>query len=205
MKQTFLVSILGLICCLSFALGQESQTKVGIGVSLNPTALFSSGSSSTLFLPVGLTNIYIPIMASANFRIEPEAGIYSESSENTSGSFSSKSSSTILRLGVGLFYVRSSETSFSSYVGPRLGILSTSSTSSSTGSSESKTSETNFFIGLCVGGEHSFSSHFSIGGEAQLNYISFGNPDRTPASTTPSTRSQSVFTNNALMFFRFYF
>lgn len=205
MKQALLLSILGVICSVSIALAQESQTKVGIGVSLNPTALFGSGSSSTLFLPVGLTNIYIPIMASANFRIEPEAGIYSLSSETSSGSFSSKSSSSILRLAIGLFYVRPSESSFNSYFGPRVGILSTSSTLSSTGFPESKTSETDFFIGFCVGGEYLFSSHFSAGGEAQLNYISFGNPDRTPAPTTPSTRSQSVLTNNALMFFRWYF
>jgi hypothetical protein len=205
MKTKLVLYILTAVCCLSLAVSQESHTIIGVGVSLNPTALFSTSTSSTLFLPVGFTNIYIPIMVSANFRIEPEAGIYSLSSENTSGSFTSKSTSTMLRLGVGLLYVFSSESSFSSYVGPRLGILSNSSTSSSTGSSELKTSETDFFIGLCVGGEHSFSAHFSIGGEVQMNYISFGEPDRTPAQPTTSTRTQSAFTNNALMFFRWYF
>ncbi|RCK72652.1 MAG: hypothetical protein IGBAC_0463 [Ignavibacteriae bacterium] len=193
MNHKLLLCILGVVSCLSTASGQESQTKIGVGVSLNPTALLSTSTSSTLFLPVGLTNIYIPIMVSANFRIEPEAGIYSLSSETSSGSSTRKSSLSILRLAIGLFYVLPAESSFNSYFGPRVGILSTSSTSSFTGSTEAKTSETDFFIGFCVGGEYLFSPHFSAGGEAQLNYISFGNPDR------------SVFTNNALMFFRWYF
>jgi hypothetical protein len=111
----------------------------------------------------------------------------------------------MLRLGVGLFAVRPVDSSFNSYFGPRVGILSTSSTSSSTGSSESKTTETDFFVGFCLGGEYLLSPHFSMGGEAQLNYISFGNPDRTSGSATSSTRSQSLFTNNAVMFFRWYF
>ena len=204
MEKKLSQSFLALICLVSFAVGQESQSKVGIGVSLNPAAMFTSGSSTTLYLPVGLTNIYIPIMASANLRIEPEAGIYSMSSE-TSGPSSYKSSSTSLRLGIGLFYVQPVESSFDFYVGPRLGILSSSSTSGSTGVPDLKITETDFFIGACVGGEYSFSRHFSIGGEAQLNYISFGNPDWSGTPTTVSTRSQSAFTNNALMFFRFYF
>lgn len=204
MKHPLNLWLLALISSVSCALGQESQTKVGIGVSLNPAALFRSGSSSTTFLPVGLANIYIPIMTSANFRIEPEVGIFSLSSE-TSAPYLSKTSSTSLRLGIGLFYVRPSQGSFDFYVGPRLGMLVSSSTSSYPGNPESKTSETDLFVGACVGGEYSFSPHFSIGGETQLNYIDYGNPDQTPAPPGVSTRSQSAFTSNALMFFRWYF
>ena len=205
MKTNLTSFLLAALLCISAASGQESQTKVGLGVSLNPTALVFGGTTASLFLPIGFTNFYVPVMVSAGFRIEPEAGIYSYSSESSSGSSSSKSTESILRVGVGLFSVRSTESSFSSYLGPRVGILSTSSTSSFTGNPESKTSETDFFIGLCLGGEYLFSPHFSAGGEVQLNYISFGNPDRTPAPTTSSTRTQSLITNNALMFFRWYY
>lgn len=186
--------------------GTESKTQFGIGVSLNPNALIALGTGVEFFLPIGFTNIYVPIMPSPGFRIEPDAGIFSTSSETSGGGSTSKSSSSFLRVGVGLFLVSSPEPSFNAYAGPRLGLLSVSSSSSlSGGGPENKSSEMDFFIGFCVGGEYLFSQHFSVGGEAQVNYISFGNPDRTPAPTTPSTRTQSMITNNAVVFFRWYY
>lgn len=202
MKHSIHLCFLALIIFISCATGQENQVKVGIGVSVNPTALFSSNTSPTMFLPVGLTNIYVPIMTSMNFRLEPEVGILTLSSE-TSGSSPSKTSSTALRFGLGLFYVKPLDSSFSFYVGPRLGILVSSTTVKYTFDPETKTSETDFYVGACVGGEYSFSRHFSLGGEVQLNYVSYGSPDRTPGSS--SSRSQSVFTSNALLFCRWYF
>ena len=113
--------------------------------------------------------------------------------------------STLFRLGIGLFRILPYDETFHAYIGSRIGILLSSSTSSYTGSSESSTSETDFFIGIAAGGEYLFSSHFSIGGEVQLNYVSFGEPSITPAPLTSSSQSQSIITNNALMFFRWYF
>lgn len=203
MKTKLSILVLATLVGISLASGQETKGKIGIGVSLNPIAILGSGSTSIFLLPVGLSNIYIPIMAGPSFRIEPEAGIFTISTETTLGSSSEKSSTTLLRLGIGLFYVHSSESSFNSYFGPRIGILSTSETSSTTGNSETKTSETDFFIGFCIGSEYLFSPHFSIGAEAQLNYISFGNPEYTPSQS--SERTMNCFTNNALIFFRWYF
>ncbi len=200
-----LIVFFSLLLITSLCLSQESDSKIGVGVSLNPTALFSSSSSSTMFLPIGLTNIYIPITMGQRFRIEPEVGIYSQSSEIKSGPSTSKSSSTIFRLGFGLLKIHPYEDAVNTYFGSRVGILSLSSTSSSTGSPDASTTETDFYIGFVVGGEHMLSSHFGIGGEVQLNYVSFGQPERTPASTTTSERSQSMITNNALMFFRWYY
>lgn len=205
MKTNLLLTCLTISLLVSLAFSQETKKKIGLGVSLNPTALLSSSSTSTLYLPVGLTNIYVPINVAESFRLEPEAGIFTSSSESSSGSFSSKSSSSFIRLAVGLFYLSSPDNSFNSYVGPRIGVLMTSSTSQQTGNPEYKTSETDFFIGLAIGGEYLISPHFGLGGEAQLNYISFGQPDVSPAPSSPSTQSRSMFTNNALMFFRWYF
>ena len=204
MRRLINLCLLAIIASGACALGQQGQVRFGLGVSVNPTMLFSSSSSSTMFQPVGLTNIYIPFMPSANFRIEPEGGIVSISSE-TSGSSPFKASSTSLRLGIGFFYVRPLDSTFSFYVGPRLGILASSTTYKFSFDPESKTSETDFFLGGCIGGEYAFSPHFSLGGEVQLNYISYGSPDQTPASISVSSRSQSAFTNNALMFCRWYF
>jgi hypothetical protein len=205
MKIHFILCSFCLLIVSSLSFSQESETKIGLGVSLNPTALFNSSSSSTMFLPIGFTNIYVPITINQSFRIEPEVGIFSQSSETSSGLSSSKYSSTLLRIGVGLFKIQPFEETFHSYVGPRIGILSTSSSSSSTGSTESSSSEMDYFVGLSVGGEYLFSTHFGIGGEVQLNYVSFGQPDRTPAASSSSDRKQSIITNNALMFFRWYY
>lgn len=177
MKTYLFTLALVILLHVSPASGQERQPRIGVGVSLNPTALFV-GPGSTLFLPVGFTNIYVPIEVSPTFRLEPEVGIFSASSGS--------STTTYFRGGVGLLYVRSIDSSFNIYVGPRIGALSTSSTGS--------TGVIDFFLGPCVGGEQSFSPHFSIGGEAQLNYVRFGRP-----------RNGSIITNNALMFFRWYF
>ena len=205
MKFLFFVITLSVLTVSSTGFSQESETTIGLGVSLNPTALFSSSSFTTLFLPVGLTNIYVPITIGEKFRIEPEAGIYSQSSENSTDAILSNTSSTLFRLGVGLFKIYTYDETFLAYVGPRIGILSSSSTWESTGSTTTTTKELDLFIGLATGGEHSLSPHFSIGGEVQLNYVSFGNPVRTPASSTWSETKQSMFTNNALMFFRWHF
>ena len=117
---------------------------------------------------------------------------------------SQDNSSSVIRIGLGAFYSHVLENNFNTYFGPRIGFLFNSSTSHYTGSPETTTSETDFFIGFCTGGEYLLSSHFSLGGEVQLNYISFGEPDVSP-STSTSSRSQSIFTTNALVFFRWYF
>ncbi len=165
------------------ASGQDFEKKIGIGVSIDPT-----GSSS----PYGLSSIYIPIKANTNFRIEPEAGILSRS---YSGSSSPGIESSFLKLGVGLFYVTWPEISLNTYAGPRAGLLFVSSTNSGT-----KKSETGFFTGISLGMEYSVSARFSIGAEAQVNYMSL------PLGESPLlTWTSNVLENDALVFFRWYF
>jgi hypothetical protein len=205
MNVRHLIIFFILLMISSLCFSQESDSNIGLGVSLNPTALFSSSTTSTMFLPIGLTNIYIPITIGQKFRIEPEIGIYSQSSESKSGTSTSKNSSTLFRLGFGLLKIHPYEDVFNAYFGTRMGILSLSSTSSYTGSPDASTNEIDAYIGFVVGGEHMLSPHFGIGGEVQLNYVSFGQPERTPAPSTTSDRSQSIITNNAVMFFRWYY
>jgi hypothetical protein len=59
--------------------------------------------------------------------------------------------------------------------------------------------------GLAVGGEFFISPHFSLGGEAQLNYIAFSDPEVNPTPSSTQSRTNKIVTNNALMFFRWYF
>ena len=188
---------------------QENPSKIGIGVSFNPTALFAPGPSSSLFLPIGFTNLYLPCNISPAFRLEPEAGIFSTSTNSSSqdpySSYSSASSESMIRLGVGIFSVHTMEDGFSSYWGPRVGVLLNSGSSSSTGNPDLKSSETDLFAGLCLGGEFAFSPHFSLGAEVQVNYVSFGQPNVTPSTGLSSTRSEYIITNNGLVFVRWYY
>jgi hypothetical protein len=200
MKTRLLLSITVIILFLSSLHAQENEIKFGLGISLNPIAILSTSTQSTLFLPIGLTNIYAPVTFNKKYRVEPEMGIYSSSSETTSGSSTSKNSSTLLRLGLGLQIIKSFDDVFNASFGFRFGILSISSTASYTGSKETTSNETDYYIGLAVGGEHMLSQHFGIGGELQLNYVRFGQPSNTSGSKT-----QNMFTNNALMFLRWYY
>jgi hypothetical protein len=209
MKINLSLIILAILLEFSSASGQESKAKIGLGISINPTAIFYISSTADFYAPVSIASIYIPIIIKPNFRIEPEAGIFSHSYKYTSGTDISDHTLTEFRIGIGLFYVHSIDTSFSAYCGPRAGILSTSESSSYTysysGSEEYTSKEIDFFIGLCVGGEYLFSRHFSSGGEVQLNYIKYGNPERTPSTITSTNFTRSIFTNNCLVFVRWYF
>jgi hypothetical protein len=204
MKHRILLCSLQTLLCLSMVFAQETRPRIGLGVSLNPTALLALSSTLVSFVPVGLSNIFVPIELSKEFRIEPEFGILTTSDEHPGGTAQVKSSSSLIRLGIGVLRVFPVDDSYNLYVGPRLGLLLTSSTSQSGSFPETGQSETDFYVGLVTGGEHMFSSHFSMGGEVQLNYVSFGTPTYTPSSPT-GTQSRSMFTNNALMFFRWYF
>jgi hypothetical protein len=194
------------------ASAQDQEPRMfGIGVSLNPSSLISiSEEVQPFFLPIGFTNFYFPINVSRNFRVEPEGGIFTISASNVSiDPFigRSASSSSFLRLGLGLFYVMPLQSAFNAYIGPRIGMLSQSSTRTSTGSDDRKMSERDLFLGGAAGGEYFFSQHFSLGGEAQINYISFGQPETTEGGTplTSGTLSRNMVTNNALVFARWYF
>jgi hypothetical protein len=206
MKHARVLCCIQLLFCLSLVVAQETKPKIGIGVSLNPTALLSTSSSSIMFLPVGFTNIHVPFDVGKNFRVEPEAGIFTYSYETTAGGSTSSSSTSIIRIGSGFFYQMPVDETFNTYVGPRVGLLfSTETSKSSSSSTEYKTSETDFSVGLALGGEYLISPHFSLGGEVQLNYVSFGEPSVTPSSSTNATVTRSLFTNNALVFFRWYY
>ena len=97
------------------------------------------------------------------------------------------------------------------YLGPRAGVTFVSTTSSSTtpfGRSSSESSETDFVFGACAGGEYQFAPQFSVGGEAQVNYISLGAPDVTSSAASSSSAgdvSRHLIATNVLFFFRWYY
>ena len=203
---------------------------LGAGISVEP-ALFGqnvftvSGSSGPYLLTTPLFSvspyyIYVPVPITKNFRLEPRFGIYSYSYDSeTPGSPSSSYKNDVAMTHVGLSaeYVIPAGQKFQLYVGPRVGLnfLSQSSTSyqyTGTGNTNVTytTTETDFVASGIFGAEYFPLNGLSVGGEVDLNFVSFGNPDETqsPATNTspsPTTVTRSLFSTGALFFLRWYF
>jgi hypothetical protein len=186
------------------AAAEDVRPRFGIGISLAPAAVISSDLGT--YVPIGLGNLFFPVLV-GSYKIEAEAGVLHFNDQTSGTGYSTTSKSTSLRLGVGAFKVKSLGGGTTlMYIGPRVGLISTStSTSYSPGGTEQSDKETDWVFGMAVGGEHFLSRHFSLGGEMQLNYISFGQPDHTPTTGSSSTSDRSAVTTNGLLFVRVYF
>ncbi|MFC2129998.1 outer membrane beta-barrel protein [Bacteroidota bacterium] len=207
--KRFLVSLvicLGLI--VSVSNNAMSQTKIGIGVSLNPTALIGN-DGEMFFLPASMMNIYLPIQIGKTFRIEPEVGFYSQTSDITDNDNKGRvRTNSFTRFGIGGFYTLQPAKNFQMYFGPRIGVLMTYSErdyANSEYNTDSETSQTIITIGGSFGGEYFLSDYFSLGLEVQLNYFNYGEPVEKPDDYAPKDYSQSIFTTNGLIFARLYF
>lgn len=227
MRRPRLLSALCAIIVMTTALHAQDPTPrqprpLGIGANLNPTGLFVIDNDATTFLPVGLTNLLLTITPTAQFRIEPEVGIYTTSMTATEEvdpggappmTATSEYTSTVTRVGTGIFYRIEPTESFAIYVGPRVGLVfsSTSESMDFGGSTPStrESSETDIVAGLASGGEYMLGSHFSLGAEVQFNYVSFGTPEVTQSpAQSPSNddeMSRTAMSTNALVMARFYF
>lgn len=214
MKTRFLLAAAGIMCLGGAANAQsptqDGRTRFGVGVSLAPAALIPVGSNyQSSYLPIGLGDLFFPVLIGRHFKLEAEAGIAKLSYESTSSGYTTTAKGTSLRLGLGAFKVTPLGGGTTQvYVGPRVLFISTSTSASSKNpyySSDQSTDETDWVIGLAVGGEHFFSEHFSLGGELQLNYVTFGTPDHTPSSGPQPSISQSLISTNGLLLFRAYF
>ena len=199
MKKYAGLTVVGvaLALCTGTLHAQETETspgtRVGIGVALERTLLFGD-EGDLAFLPVGLSNIYVPIVMASGFRIEPEIGYLrlSESGDDW------KSSGSSMRFGLGILpAVRRGNTSI--YFGARLGLVYTKTSFEFTGSESRSESKTDYYVGAAVGAEYGFSTHFTVGAEVQVNYISVGD------FAEESDGSHSLIGNRNLVFLRWYF
>jgi hypothetical protein len=232
MKQIILyflfVSSLTFICHVSVAQEQE-QNRLGIGMSIEPD-LFGSSLiyTTTAFGPDGYyllnqpayqtspINFYFPINVTPSFRLEPAFGLYTFRDEETAMQKTTfKYESNLVHLGFGMFYVIPTTTRLQMYIGPRFGInflttvFSLPQYNPNLTQVERETNETDVVVGMNFGAEYYAAPEFSIGGEMDLNYVFYGNPNEsyTPPSSSTSTtvRSQHVLSTSALFFLRWYF
>ena len=207
MRARLWLSLVAVLACSATA-NAQTDVKVGIGISINPLAQTSSlGEDLTTTVPGGLFAFYVPINIGEKFKIEPELGyVRAKTKVSTTGS-STEQTLTQWRLAAGLFYMFPQKASLTPYIGPRVGIVKSSETQKFDTSRVifvDKVSQTDFFLGLALGGEYYFSSHFTLGGEFQFNYVSIG--EHSEEDVPPSTITDGdLFSTNGLLFIRWYF
>jgi hypothetical protein len=201
-------------------LSKARGNKVGIGLAIAPSGSFLLTDDDGLisFIPLVLR---VPVHFSS-VKLEPELGVYTaHTREDEEPADFSDRTATLLRVGAGMFYNTPVSSDASVYVGPKVGIMTLSTVSENKSSNsfepqtmKSETSQTNIFFGANVGGEYFFSTHFSIGAEIGLEYVSKGNEESkttfTPADPDPfptpeTTTSGSEFLTKSALTARFYF
>lgn len=192
MRSKLWLSVAAVLVLATTANAQSTSdgAKIGIGVSISPLASLFSTDTGLLSVPGGTFAFYVPINIGETIKVEPELGFFRYKVSQGDN----ESSETQWRLGTGLFYVFAERESLRPYLGPRVGIVSTSDKVNGEGDTQ-----TDFFVGLALGAEYYFSSHFTLGGEFQFNYVNFGSPEGI------DDLSRNLFSSNGLIFVRWYF
>ena len=192
MKASVLSSIILLILLtLSMPVHAQNETKVGLGVGLNTSALIGAITEGAF---VSSTGIYLPISMPPTIRFEPNVAFARTVSKNDTA----KESDAAIQVGVGLFTMQSVNNATQIYFGVRAGAAFNQS-KNSFGPNSTTRSKTDFFVGPAFGGEYFFSDNFSLGAEAQLVMVFFGSYD------DDSEVSTNLLFTNSIFFTRVYF
>jgi hypothetical protein len=198
------------LLCAGTVQAQGNEGNIGIGVSLIQATITPDLGGGGTFGAVALGDIFVPIHFGQRFKLEPWLGVFRFKEKAESSGTTSDESTTQWRLGTGLYFRFPTSESFIPYFGPRVGLLFTSFSEEDTftgGSNKFELSETDFQIGVALGGEYFFSRHFSLGGEVQLNYTSIGEPTikQDGSEITDGSLSRNLISNAASILARFYF
>lgn len=148
----------------------QEQDRPRFGIGISLSDILALDNAGT---------IYFPIRASSHFRLEPEIGFWWFVGDQSSLSF--------FHAGVGVFGVRPHGKAWL-YYGARLGYERVGEITK------------NYFVTPALGIEYDVSDHFSVGGEAQVWYIS----RRRKEFSLFSTDISSLSTGTSI-FLRFYF
>lgn len=214
------------------------RTRVGIGVGVNLSGGASTGVRNRLPVPSGIgggdgplelamvapsipfLSLQVPIWIGDHLRIEPEIGFGRaartvEFLDDFGESDSSKLSGSSLGFLVGssVAWAFDVAPSTRAYVGPKIGVILRRDEQEirSEGASQTVTiSASDLFLGALIGGESFVTSHFSLGVEGELVWISEGKPRVTvkpgaEVSVMPVRIDDSSVVTRARFFGRLYF
>jgi hypothetical protein len=188
-----------LLAILAAPAQAQSPWKLGIGISLN--RLFADLDEEAAFA-IPINNIFFPVAFGEHLLLEPEVGMTRGKQTLEVLDVKQELKATIWRLGIGIFYRFPATDDLRVYLGPRFKWIRTTA-SEDDGAQRTEFAETDISIGATAGGEYFFSSHFSLGGEAQFNYIDLGEPDVEVGDVVDLRRK--IFTTDTLVIIRWYF
>lgn len=185
---------------------------IGIGAGLSLLSPVIVGGATLFAGPFGGGSLVIPLDIAGVIRIEPEVAFfhYNQSDDTNSDS------ATTVKAGAGIFYMFGIGKDAQGTVGARLGPQFVSSVeereqpdpNGGTLQVQTTRSAVNFAVGPAFGGEYFFSEYFSLGAEAQINFIYLGEEsiDIDPGPD-PGGNDQTGFAahTNAVIFARVFF
>ncbi len=189
--------ILGGICTLIILFSQSvnaQQFGIGVGVASSGTIITNSTTQDGE-VDLSPTSIYLTFRNKA-FRLEGEFGILRLSATDSEEE-DFRFSRTGFHFGLGVFYSKNNASS-NLYLGARIGRIFNNETYKD-GSYDEEDKRDDTFIAPTLGFEYNFDSHFSLGGEVQVNYLLFGNVD------SEDTSEYSILRTRTIIFVRYYF
>jgi len=198
--------------------------RIGLGTGMNLANLLAPlilGDEEAFLYPISFTNLHIPVYLE-QLRLEPEVGVLNsyQSGDYTdeNGNVSQELRQRYLRLATTASYAFKTDRKTLLYAGLKFGLLrrfdaeaSSATADGDTSSDELITKWTDLSIGPVAGGEYGLSEHFSLGLELQAIYTRVGSPKQSGSSSegttsdTSSVYKERYFSNNMLLFLRFYF
>ncbi len=173
------------------AAADGGRSKFGVGIGVNANAVVDVATVLTeRQVP---TMVYFPIVLSQQFRVEPQLGIATYSTEGASGS--------VFAIGAGFFLTQPIAQATDLYVGPRLVLGFTGAERTNNFGVKLSGSAVDVTIAAAIGAEYLVSPHFSVGAEAQLGYTN--RPDITDQGATIVPKISGVATEG-IVFLRAY-
>ena len=210
--------------------------RIGVGGSFELTNILvlDIDGNETLangFVPTSFTDVTIPMWIGEHIRIEPHVGWLESGGERRTtfeGELLDQEEASIsaFRIGTGVAWAWDVAERTKVYVGPRFGLVFNTREEEEferippdlEGARTTRTTtSTDFWIGAAVGGEAFLTEAFSLGLEAQLNYVSFGEPDvdvdvdpepepqPEPEPGPVTDRDSGLWTTRLAIFARVYF
>ena len=203
------LSALALISATTLRAQEPAKSMFGLGVTFNPGALTIPGESNVLLTQSGFNNVLVPIRT-RSVTIEPEFGLLRSTTEREvqtgPTTFTKiKTTASFKRIGAGLLKHLERRENLEPYIAPRLGFIFASAEEPSGPSTTVKMTSTNFYGTAAAGGQYFFTSHFTMGGEAQFTYTKLGKPKVTGTTFGSPGESGSVFSTLGLVTLRWYY
>lgn len=185
---------------------------MGIGAGLSLLSPVIVGGTTLFVGPFGGGSLVIPLDIAGVIRLEPEVSIF----HYGEGDDTRETSATTAKVGMGIAYMFGIGGDAQGTIGARFGPQFVSSTETQTifdpmgGETMQTTSRSsiNFAAGPAFGGEYFPSEYFSIGAEAQVNFLYIGEEDISQdPGPDPGGNNETGFAahTNAVIFARAFF